>query len=178
MKKFYLILLMLMQFDGFSQSKDLKAIIEIVYQFDNEGNDAGAHKTLTDARKTNHFSTKELKYIDNYILYYEYFMDEKADMKKLDLALKSMLSSNQRKAFETELILNLYTAKYHHLAYGIGWQAALDVAEIGLKIPDFEQAISKTKTNYLYDLGYLYDKVGNSFEGIKYYKKILKTFYG
>lgn len=176
MKKFYLILLMLMQFDGFSQSKDLKAIIEIVYQFDNEGNDAGAHKTLTDARKTNHFSTKELKYIDNYILYYEYFMDEKADMKKLDLALKSMLSSNQRKAFETELILNLYTAKYHHLAYGIGWQAALDVAEIGLKIPDFEQAISKTKTNYLYDLGYLYDKVGNSFEGIKYYKKSLDRY--
>ena len=46
----------------------------------------------------------------------------------------------------------------------------------GYSLKDFEQAMSETKTDYLYDLGYLYDKVGNSFEGIKFYKKSLDLY--
>lgn len=98
------------------------------------------------------------------------------DIKNIDLAVQYLISIKNRNSFETELLLNLTTSKYHYLTNNVGFEASLEVAEKGYKIKDFNQAKRETRTGYLYDLGYLYDKVGNSFEGINFYKKSLDLY--
>lgn len=176
MRYYSILIFTLVHFLCFSQSNDFKTIVKKAYAFENKENYAEAKKLFQAQENSKLFSTREKIFITNYIVFYNYLLEEDTDIKKVDKILNIYYSLQNRNTYETELLLNLFSSKYHNVAGEIGWQEALDIAEKGYKIKDFNQAKLETRTDYLYDLGYLYDKVGNSFEGIKFYKKSLALY--
>ena len=68
-----------------------------------------------------------------------------------------------------EYLKDLYTSYYHALAYSGDWKAALAVSLKGFNhIEPYLKG--KDKADYLYDLGYLNDKLGNFPEAIQLYE--------
>src|SRR5690554_1536125 len=63
----------------------------------------------------------------------------------------------------------LYTSYYHSLAYLGDWQAALEVCEDGLSRID-SVLMGKARADYIYDLAYLNDQLGNYAIAIEHYE--------
>lgn len=159
-----------------SQTKTFKVALKKAYFYEKTEDFSLAKEVLKNAQKEQSINTSEKVFLQHYILFYDYLLSDMQDIKNIDLAIQYLISIKNRNSFETELLLNLTTSKYHYLANNVGFEASLEVAEKGYKIKDFNQAKLETRTDYLYDLGYLYDKTGNSFEGIKFYKKSLALY--
>lgn len=158
------------------QTKSFKSALKKAYYYEKTEDFLLAKKVLEIAQKDQSIISSEKVFLQHYILFYDYLLSDMQDIKYIDLAIQYLNSIKKRNPFETELLLNLSTSKYHYLASNIGWEASLEVAEKSYGIKDFNQAKLETRTDYLYDLGYLCDKVGNSFEGIKFYKKSLALY--
>lgn len=162
---------------GFSQTGSLDEVLKIAHSHAVKSDFDAAFKALEIYKKSKTNTSPELKIIDNYLAYYSYLNNGSKDIKILEAALQKMQALLNRKKHESDLLVKLYAAKYLHVAYNGGtWNESLAIAIEGYSLKDFEQAMSETKTDYLYDLGYLYDKVGNSFEGVKFYKKSLDLY--
>lgn len=176
MKKYFLILFFALHFVGFSQSKNLKQVLQKVYYFEKTENYVDAKLVFLQFLKEESNSTQEMNFAKSYLRFYDYLLSDYSIILPVDEAMKTILALKKRKPYETELLLNLYTQKYHFEASNSTWEKSVIVAEKGYNIKDFSQAKLETKTDYLYDLGFLYDKTGNSFEGIKFYKKSLALY--
>jgi tetratricopeptide (TPR) repeat protein len=162
---------------GFSQTGSLDEVLKIAHSHAVKSDFDAAFKALEIYKKSKTNTSPVLKIIDNYLAYYSYLNNGSKDIKILEAALQKMQALSNRNKHESDLLVKLYAAKYLHIAYNGGtWNESLAIAMEGYSLKDFEQAMSETKTDYLYDLGYLYDKVGNSFEGIKFYKKSLDLY--
>jgi len=176
MKKRFLILFLALQFMGFSQSKNLKEALNKVYVFEKTENYTDAKLVFLQFLKEKNNTIQEINFAKSYVLFYDYLLSDYGKILSIEQAMKPILVLKKRKPHETELLLNLFTEKYHYEASNSNWEKAILVAEEGYKINDFSQAKVETKTDYFYDLGFLYDKTSNSFEGIKYYKKSLALY--
>lgn len=176
MKRVLTILFLLINFFVFSQTKPFISALNKAYKFEETENYLEAKKVFESIKKGNEISNSEKSFINNYIIFYDYLVSDQTDIKPIENVIKNLLSIEKRKNYETELLVNLTTSKYHFLASNVGWKESLTVAEEGYRLKDFNQAKRETRTDYLYDLGYLYDKVGNSFEGINFYKKSLDLY--
>jgi len=176
MKKRFLILFLALQFMGFSQSKNLKEALNKVYVFEKTENYTDAKLVFLQFLKEKNNTIQEINFAKSYVLFYDYLLSDYGKILSIEQAMKPILVLKKRKPHETELLLNLFTEKYHYEASNSNWEKAITVAEEGYKIDDFSQAKVETKTDYFYDLGFLYDKTSNSFEGIKYYKKSLALY--
>ena len=87
--------------------------------------------------------------------------------KSFEEAVSAGLNIEPRK--NAVYLKDLYTSYYHTLAYSGEWQAALTVGVNGFE--HIESLIKgKNKADYLYDLAYLNDKVGNFAEAIQLYE--------
>lgn len=67
----------------------------------------------------------------------------------------------------------LYTSYYHSLAYSGDWQAALQVCEDGLNRIDLALK-GKARADYIYDLAYLNDRLGNYAIAIEHYQSSIE----
>ena len=83
--------------------------------------------------------------------------------KAVNDALKIKVENN------VDFLNDLYTAYYHALAYSGNWQAAYTKAEKGFNyIEPFLKG--KKRADYIYDLGYINDQLGNFAEAIQLYE--------
>jgi CHAT domain-containing protein len=176
MKNWYSALFLTLTFFGFSQTKQLELALKKVYVFEKTENFTDAKSVFLQFLKEKNNTIQEINFATSYMLFYDYLLSDYSKILPVEQALKPILALLKRKPHETELVLNLFTAKYHYEASNGGWEQAIRVAEEGYKISDFSKAKLETKTDYLYDLGFLYDKTGNSFEGINFYKKSLALY--
>ena len=159
-----------------SQSKAFSDGLKKIYDLDSES-DYKAAKTASLALKNNKaLSTSEKDFLDNYILLFDFKLSDDQLIKNVELGLKNLSAIKNRKPYETTLLLNFYTNKYHYIAYSGDWPGSLNFALKGLEIKDFNQALLETRTDYLYDLGYLYDTNDKNFEAISYYKTSLGQY--
>lgn len=171
MKKMFFTFFILYSFVVLSQNKELDQLIKISDSLETIEN----YKVALDFWNKN--QSKAPKLSKYYITYFRYWNDaEKQSFNQIIGIQNAILKISNRDKFETNLLLKIFSKHFHYIAENESWQEALDVAEKGYKIKDFNQAKLETRTDYLYDLGYLYDMVGNSFEGIKFYKKSLALY--
>jgi tetratricopeptide (TPR) repeat protein len=176
MKMFLVVLFFFVGLPIFSQTKPFKLALKKAYNFEKTENYVSAKKVFEVIKNDKQVTISEKLFIKNYLLFYDYLLSDQNDIKNIDLAIKDILRIEKRTYYESELLINLTSSKYHFLANTAGWSASLTAAEAGYKLKDFNYAKLETRTDYLYDLGYLYDKAGNSFEGINFYKKSLALY--
>jgi len=113
----------------------------------------------------------------NYISYFEYWNDfENQSFDTIISIEKSLLKIKNRNSFESEFLVKIFSQHYHHIAENDTWEKALEKGLEGYQIKDFHKATNATKTDYLYDLGFMYSETGNYFETIKFYKKSLALY--
>lgn len=73
--------------------------------------------------------------------------------------------------------IDIYNALYHALAYAGNWQAALDRGNEGLTL--FDKSIDQeTRADYIYDLAYINDQLGNFEQAITLYQKSITLYKG
>jgi CHAT domain-containing protein len=159
-----------------AQNKPFNDLIKKMYFYEDTENYLDAKNLVVTLKKEQKFSERETNFLNNYILFYDFLLSENQELKTIEVLLQNMLLLKNRKPYESELLVNLYSQKYQYLSVNSSWEKVLEVAAQGYFLNDFNQVKLRTKTDYLYDLGFLYDKVGNSFEGIKFYKKSLALY--
>jgi len=160
----------------FSQSKVFAEGLKKIYDQDDKSDYKAAKAACIALKKNKSISTSERNFLNNYILLFDFKLSDDELIKNVELGLKNLLAIKSRKPHETTLLLNFYTAKYHNVAFSGDWVKALSIALKGSEIKDFNQALLVTRTDYLYDLGYLYDTNNKNFEAIYYYKTSLGLY--
>ena len=116
MRYYSILIFTLVHFLCFSQSNDFKTIVKKAYAFENKENYAEAKKLFQAQENSKLFSTREKIFITNYIVFYNYLLEEDTDIKKVDKILNIYYSLQNRNTYETELLLNLFSSKYHNVA--------------------------------------------------------------
>ena len=171
MKKLLLTFFCLYSFDVLSQSKKIDQLIKSSDSLEYEED----YKTAIDFwRKNQTIATNLSKY---YLSYFTYWSDTKNNSFNQIIDIQnSLLKIPNRDKFETNLLLKIYTNIYHNIAENGTWEKVLEKALEGYSLKDFDQALDKTKTDYLYDIGFIYSKTGNDFEALKFYKKTLTLY--
>jgi hypothetical protein len=159
-----------------SQSKVFADGLKKIYDLDDKSDYKAAKAASLSLKNNKSLSSSEKNFIGNYILLFDFKLSDDELIKNVELGLKNLTALKYRKPYETTLLLNFYTSKYHYIAYSGDWPAALTFALKGLEIKDFNQAMLETRTDYLYDLGYLYDTNDKNFEAISYYKTSLGQY--
>ncbi|MCP9749170.1 CHAT domain-containing protein [Lacihabitans sp. CS3-21] len=159
-----------------SQSKVFADGLKKIYDLDDKSDYKAAKAASLSLKSNKSLSSSEKNFIDNYILLFDFKLSDDELIKNVELGIKNLSALKNRKPYETTLLLNFYTAKYHYIAYSGDWSAALTFALKGLEIKDFNQAMLESRTDYLYDLGYLYDTNDKNFEAISYYKTSLGQY--
>ena len=172
----FFLLFILSSSTAISQSKVFADGLKIVYDLDDKADYKAAKAASISLKNNKSISTSERNFLNNYILLFDFKLSDDELIKKVELGLKNLLALKNRKPYETTLLLNFHTAKYHYIAYSDDWPGALNFALKGLEIKDFNQALLETRTDYLYDLGYLYDTNDKNFEAISYYKTSLGLY--
>lgn len=160
----------------FAQNPLLKNELEKAYKFEYNLDYQSAKKTLAPVLEKKNLPANEKTFIASYLRFYDFLLGDSEDITTLNALINSIESLKNRTNYHSELLINLYSSRYHYIAYNKTWEESLEYAVKGYESADFKKAKPETKTDYLYDLGYLYDKVGNSFEGIKFYKKSLAIY--
>lgn len=160
----------------FGQNALLKNELHAAYDFETTEAYAEAKKALAPVLKKNGLNYNDRVFVKNYLRFYDFLISGSEDFPTLKSCIAEIESLKQRTWYQSELLINLYSSRYHYVAYNKTWEESLEFALQGYLSPDFKKAKPETKTDYLYDLGYLYDKVGNSFEGIRFYKKSLDLY--
>jgi CHAT domain-containing protein len=159
-----------------SQSLELKEVVLKNYELEKKEDFRTAKENLGFFLTKKKILPQEIAFAKAYIYFYDFLISNAEDKKFLDKAFSIAVKLKKRNAFETELLVNLYVAKIHYEANFSTWEDALNIAQKGLQLSDFKNAKLETQTDYLYDLGFLYDKTGNYFESIQYYKKSLDLY--
>lgn len=172
MKKNYLFIFFLFSTLSFSQSKALSEVLEKVYLLEKTENYYEAKQLFKKVEKQNKITLSEKQFVVAYLNFYDFLIS--AETKNLDNAFKIAQNWQNRKPYQTELLLNLYTAKTHDIANKGGWSESLDFALKGYKIPDFDQAKLETKSDYLYELGSIYRECKNPYKAILFFEKSLE----
>src|SRR5690606_3553124 len=76
---------------------------------------------------------------------------------------------------ETRYCIDIYNALYHSLAYAGNWNEALEKGNEGLAL--FNDTIDKEmRADYIYDLGYINDQLGNYEEAISLYSQSILLY--
>jgi hypothetical protein len=172
----FILLFILSSNTAISQSKVFADGLKKIYDLDDKSDYKAAKAVSLSLKNNKSLSTSERSFIDNYILLFDFKLSDDELIKNVELGLKNLSAIKNRKPHETTLLLNFYTNKYHYIAYSGDWPGALNFALKGLEIKDFNQALLETRTDYLYDLGYLYDTNDKNFEAISYYKTSLGQY--
>tara|TARA_R110002020_G_scaffold107849_3_gene250282 strand:+ start:780 stop:3791 length:3012 start_codon:yes stop_codon:yes gene_type:complete len=95
----------------------------------------------------------------------------------VELAHEAFSYFKQLKQADRMLQLELYSLLYHSLAYEGAIEESLKVAlESKAKIDADGTLEDPAVIDLIYDIGYLYDRTGNYFEAINYYKKSLDLY--
>lgn len=95
----------------------------------------------------------------------------------VELAQTAFTFFNQLKQPSMDLQMDLYNLLYHSLAYDGLIEESLKVAlESNAKIDADDTYEDPSEIDLIYDIGYLYDRTGNYFEAINYYKKSLDLY--
>ncbi len=171
MKKLLLTFLCLYSFFVVSQNKEIEKLVKISDSIET----AETYKVALDFWKEN--QSKAPKLSKHYITYFRYWNDtEKQSFNQIIDIQKTLLKSPNRDKFETNLLLKVYSNHYHHIAENDTWEKALEKALEGYNLKDFDQVLDETKTDYLYDIGYIYGQMGNSFEAKNFYEKTLALY--
>ncbi len=160
----------------FAQNPLLKNELEKAYKFEYVLDYQSAKKVLAPVLGKKNLPANEKTFVTAYLRFYDFLLGDSQDINTLNALISSIESLKNRTNYHSELLINLYSSRYHYIAYNKTWEESLEFAVKGYQSNDFKKAKDETKTDYLYDLGYLYDKVGNSFEGIKFYKKSLAIY--
>lgn len=85
--------------------------------------------------------------------------------------------ANYQATPETRYRIDIYNALYHALAYSGNWNEALEKGNEGLAL--FNDSIDKeVRADYIYDLGYINDRLGNYAEAIDLYRKSIALYKG
>ena len=176
MKNLLIVLLLFLTGSGFSQSAPLKKAVSNAYELEKTEKYSDAKKIFQDYLKNQKVTQPEKLFINSYISFYTYILTDYQDFQKLEVAFNAIKNIAKRNNFETELLLNLYTHKYFYYAENNNWEYARDVALEGFKIKDFGQAKLETRTDFLYDIAYLYDRNKNYFESIRFYNIALNLY--
>ncbi|MDP1815939.1 MAG: CHAT domain-containing protein [Leadbetterella sp.] len=172
----FILLFLLSSSTAISQSKVFGDGLKKIYDLDDKSDYKAAKAASLSLKNNKTLSTSERSFLDNYILLFDFKLSDDELIKNVELGLKNLSGIKNRKPYETTLLLNFYTAKYHYIAYSGDWPAALSFALKGIEIKDFNQAMLESRTDYLYDLGYLYDTNDKNFEAISYYKTSLGQY--
>lgn len=77
---------------------------------------------------------------------------------------------NYNATTETPFKIDIYNALYHSLAYAGEWQDALKIGKEGLALMD-DTVEKEVKADYIYDLGYINDQLGNYEMAIELYRQ-------
>ncbi len=172
MKKIHLFFFFLISTLSFSHSDALKENIKKAYLLEKNKNYTDAKKLFLAFEKQNitHFSEKE--FITVYLLFCDFMISE--DLKKLDAALKISKKWDDRKPYQTELLLKIYSANYTFLNDKSEPKKAITKALEGYQIPDFNQAKITTQIQYLSDISALYRENKNPFEAVSFGEKALR----
>ncbi|WP_298148901.1 CHAT domain-containing tetratricopeptide repeat protein [Flavobacterium sp.] len=160
----------------FGQNALLKNELLVAYDFETTEAYAEAKKALAPVLKKNGLNYNDRVFVKNYLRFYDFLISGSEDFATLKSCIAEIESLKKRTWYQSELLINLYSSRYHYIAYNKTWEESLEYARKGYESADFKNAKAETKTDYFYDLGYLYDKVGNSFEGIRFYKKSLDLY--
>src|SRR5690606_16455328 len=84
---------------------------------------------------------------------------------------------NYNTTTQTHYRVEIYNALYHALAYAGNWQAALERGNEGLTL--FDKSIDQeTRADYIYDLAYINDQLGNYEQAIALYQKSITLYKG
>lgn len=84
---------------------------------------------------------------------------------------------NYNTTTQTHYRVDIYNALYHALAYAGNWQAALERGNEGLTL--FDKSIDQeTRADYIYDLAYINDQLGNYEQAIALYQKSITLYKG
>ncbi|WP_343856079.1 CHAT domain-containing tetratricopeptide repeat protein [Fulvivirga kasyanovii] len=86
--------------------------------------------------------------------------------------------SHHKNSAEATYKVTLFSRQYHALAYSGDWQAALEKGTEGLVFMN-ATVDKKVHTDYIYDLGYINDRLSNYIEAINLYQQsivLYKTF--
>lgn len=171
MKKILLFFLILFHFSIIAQNLSLEKISTQSDSLESLEKYSEAIKLWNDNASTSPLLAKLYK------AYFQYWNDyENQSFNKLISIENELLKIQNRNSFQSELLIKIYTQHYHHIAENDTWVNALNKALEGYRLKDFNKGKSKTKTDYLYDLGYMYNQIGNYYEAINYYTKSLDLY--
>lgn len=165
MKKcFFLVLLYSISF--FSQHNDLKKTVKLSDSLEHVEDFTKAIQLWQNNVKGNPTLAT------NYIKYFVY-LKEKKSILSLDKLQNNLLKSSKRDTFQSDLLIKTYVLYYNYLSEKESWEKALEKALEGVELKDFNLASTKTRIEYLSNLGYIYRQCKNPYEAISFYKKSL-----
>lgn len=104
-------------------------------------------------------------------------LDAEGNFDEAVIFYKKALNSLKKgtSAFETSYIIDIYNGLYHALAYSGNWKAALKKGVEGKAFID-TSVKKKQQADYIYDLGYIHDRLGNYSEAIDFYKQSIALY--
>ena len=171
MKIRLLIFFLLLSFSCFSQSLQLKKTIDKAYNYEKNEDYLTAKKEFALFLKEKNNSDSDINFAKNHLFLYDYLLSDNSKILLVDEGIKSILKVKNRKPYETELLLKLFTEKYNYEADNNLCENAIITAEKGYKLLDFEQATTETKILYLLNLGKTYRNCHNPYKAILFIKK-------
>ena len=171
MRHIFILLMIVWSFSTLAQNKVFEKLINVSDSLENIENYDDAILLWKDNAGLD--KNRAGAYV-NYLIFCKNFNEQ--SIHNLNEAQEILLKIPKRDAYETELLVKTYMQYYHYLAGNTTWENAFEKAYEGYQLQDFKQAKSVTKTDYWYDLGYLYNKIGNNYEAVKFYKKSLALY--
>lgn len=168
MRTFFLIFLLACKLTLFAQNSPLEKTIQLSDSLENRQEYARAITVWKNEKNNSKLAQSYLNYF--------YFIKNKTEssIHLLQKAEENLLQIKNRNAFETELLLKIYTANYNWLSEKEESKKALEKALEGVRIPDFKQAKITTQTHYLFDVSSLYRDTKNPFEAVSFGEKALR----
>lgn len=168
MRTFFLIFILACKLTLFAQNSPLKKTIQLSDSFEKRQEYSRAI-TIWKNEKTNS------KLAQSYLNYFTFVKSKtESSIPLLQKAEENLLQIKKRNAFETELLLKIYSTHYNWLSEKGESKETLEKALQGVRIPDFKQAQIKTQIHYLFDVSTFYRDNKNSFEAIPFGEKALR----
>ncbi|MCA1762291.1 MAG: hypothetical protein LC664_04780, partial [Flavobacteriales bacterium] len=167
-----LLLLFTLPLKLIGQSSDTPALIETADSLTEAQDYDAAIRTWNEIHNLDSTSEKEKNLCQSKVHYIQGLkLSAESEYGDAAKSFKAAVESGHK--LETEIhalyLKDVYTSYYHALAYSSDWQGALDVGLNGFEhIGSYLEG--KSRADFLYDLGYLNDQVGNYAEAIQLYE--------
>ncbi len=174
MRFFFCFIFVLLNLFGLTQSKEYISAQKNSEQLFDVGKKSDALKVWQKFKSDGNYKRSEYNGILANVYYYTFL--KSGDFKYLQKGIEGLLILKKRTGLEINLLLQMNTAYYLGLAEKSQWEKALSQSLKIYIINDFKEARNKLKTDYLYDIGYLYGKCENPYEAIVFYEKSLKEY--